>query len=147
MFIHNGCVCLEQEPLKKAKVGPLPGVTQHISGFKVNFEISKYFLLLAYQLRHMNPRLFLALDPSYPIKRLCVLECAAMFRILETSCSISRKKIIYVETTSLCCGYVLVYLIPVLMMASCTQFSLSGSPDCCVLQWHYLPSIIVSETS
>jgi hypothetical protein len=28
-------VCLEQEPLKKAKVGPLPGVTQDLSGFKV----------------------------------------------------------------------------------------------------------------
>lgn len=29
---------LEQEHLKKAKVGPLPGVTQHISGFKVPAE-------------------------------------------------------------------------------------------------------------
>ena len=40
----------------------------------------------------MNPRPFLALDPSYPIKRLCVLECAVMFRILNSSCYGSRKK-------------------------------------------------------
>ena len=38
----------------------------------------------------MNPRPFLALDPSYPIKRLCVLECAAMFKILNSSCYGSR---------------------------------------------------------
>ncbi|KAG0586804.1 hypothetical protein KC19_2G118800 [Ceratodon purpureus] len=34
----------EQEPLKKAKVGPLPGVTQHISGFKIGEKPSVYVL-------------------------------------------------------------------------------------------------------
>ncbi|KAH9559941.1 hypothetical protein CY35_06G081400 [Sphagnum magellanicum] len=34
----------EQEPLKKAKVGPLPGVTQDLSGFKIGVQPSVYVL-------------------------------------------------------------------------------------------------------
>lgn len=33
-----------QEPLKKAKVGPLPGVTQDLSGFKIGVQPSVYVL-------------------------------------------------------------------------------------------------------
>ncbi|CAK9230438.1 unnamed protein product [Sphagnum troendelagicum] len=40
----SGKVFPKQEPLKKAKVGPLPGVTQDLSGFKIGVQPSVYVL-------------------------------------------------------------------------------------------------------
>lgn len=45
LFRHAHAIAKsEQEHLKKAKVGPLPGVTQHISGFKIGEKPSVYVL-------------------------------------------------------------------------------------------------------
>ena len=46
MVIHNDCVCLEEEPLKETKVGPLPGMMQHICSFKVHCNDIVYILYI-----------------------------------------------------------------------------------------------------
>ena len=46
MVIHNGCVCLEEKPLKETKVGPLLGMMQHICSFKVHFNDLLYVLYI-----------------------------------------------------------------------------------------------------
>lgn len=91
---YSSWLCLlKGGAFEKTKVGPLLGVMQRKSTFKVHFKISKNFMLLAYHPKAHESWSLLALDPSYPIKKIVHLQmCCNVYNTKEFKFKVQKNK-------------------------------------------------------